>query len=124
MKQRHRIEFDPQALDDLTRLHEFLLNAAPEYADQSLNRIYQSFKTLEITPHSCRKTDIQGDRILRELVIDQGKSGYLPLFEIRPDDCVMILAVRHQREGDYHGKPNLFLESAPKLPPMFGLEIV
>jgi plasmid stabilization system protein ParE len=100
--QRYRIEFDPQALDDLKRLHEFLLVAAPEYANQSLDRIYQSFKTLEIIPRSCRKANIQTDRNLRELVIDQGRSGYLALFEIRPDDCVLILAVRHQRENDYH----------------------
>jgi plasmid stabilization system protein ParE len=100
--QRYRIEFEQQALDDLKRLHEFLLAAAPEYADQSLDRIYQSFKALEIIPHSCRKADIQSDRILRELVIDQGRSGYLALFEIRPDNCVLVLAIRHQRESDYH----------------------
>ncbi len=100
--QRYRIEFEQQALDDLQRLHEFLLAVAPEYADQSLDRIHQSFKTLEIIPHSCRKADIQSDRNLRELVIDQGRSGYLALFEIRPNNCVLILAVRHQRESDYH----------------------
>jgi plasmid stabilization system protein ParE len=100
--QRYRIEFAQQALDDLLRLHEFLLLAAPEYADQSLDRIYQSFQTLEIIPHSCRKAKIQSDRTLRELVIDQGRSGCLALFEIRPNNCVLILAVRHQRESDYH----------------------
>jgi plasmid stabilization system protein ParE len=100
--QQYRIEFEQEAIDDLKRLHEFLLTAAPEYAETSLDRIYQSFKTLEIIPHSCRKANIQTDRNLRELVIDQGKSGYLALFEIRPDNCVVILAVRHQRESDYH----------------------
>ncbi len=100
--QPYRIEFEKQALDDLKRLHEFLLEAAPEYADQALNRIYKSFKTLEIIPHNCRKANIQTDRNLRELVIDQGRSGYLALFEIRADACVLILAVRHQRESDYH----------------------
>jgi plasmid stabilization system protein ParE len=100
--QRYRIEFEQQALNDLQRLHEFLLAAMPEYADQSLDRIHQSFKALGIIPQSCRKADIQTDRTLRELVIDQGRSGYLALFEIRPDDCVLILAVRHQRESDYH----------------------
>jgi plasmid stabilization system protein ParE len=100
--QQYRIEFEQEAIDDLKRLHEFLLTAAPEYADESLDRIHQSFKTLEIIPHSCRKANIQTDRNLRELVIDQGKSGYLALFEIRPDNCVLILAVRHQRESDYH----------------------
>jgi plasmid stabilization system protein ParE len=100
--QRYRVEFEQQALDDLQRLHDFLLVAAPEYADQSLDRIHQSFKTLEIIPHSCRKADIQSDHNLRELVIDEGRSGYLALFEIRPSNCVLILAVRHQRESDYH----------------------
>jgi plasmid stabilization system protein ParE len=100
--QRYRVEFEPQALDDLQRLHDFLLMAAPEYADQSLERIHQSFKTLEIIPHSCRKADIQSDRNLRELVIDQGRSGYLALFEIRPNDFALILTVRHRRESDHH----------------------
>jgi plasmid stabilization system protein ParE len=100
--QQYRIEFEQEAIDDLKHLHEFLLTAAPEYADESLDRIHQSFKTLEIIPHSCRKANIQTDRNLRELLIDQKKSGYLALFEIRPDNCVVILAVRHQRESDYH----------------------
>lgn len=100
--QAYRIEFEKQAIEDLKRLHGFLLEAASEYADQALDRIHESFKTLEIIPHSCRKADIQSDRNLRELIIDQGRSGYLALFEIRSDGCVLILAVRHQRENDYH----------------------
>jgi plasmid stabilization system protein ParE len=100
--QHYRIEFEQEALDDLKRLHEFLLATFPEYADQSLDQIYQSFKTLEIIPHSCRKADVQSDRILRELIIDHGRSGYLALFEIRPNDCMLVLALRHQRESDYH----------------------
>lgn len=39
---------------------------------------------------------------LRELVISFGAAGYVALFEIEPDDIVTILAVRHQRESDYH----------------------
>ena len=99
---RYRIEYEHAAIVDLKRLHQFLIDAAPEYADAALKRIDDTIKTLEIIPHSCRKANIQSDRQLRELVINQGKSGYLALFEIRPDDCVLILAVRHQRESDYH----------------------
>lgn len=96
------IEFDPQAREDIERLHAFLLEAAPEYADQAIERIYKSFKILEDIPHSCRKAHSQDGVQLRELVIDQGSSGYLALFEIRPDGVVSVLAIKHQRESDYH----------------------
>jgi plasmid stabilization system protein ParE len=99
---RYRIEYEHAAMLDLKRLHQFSIDAAPDFADAGLKRIDDAIKTLEIIPHSCRKAQVQSDRNLRELVIDQGKSGYLALFEIRPADYVLILAVRHQRESDYH----------------------
>jgi plasmid stabilization system protein ParE len=40
---------------------------------------------------------------LRELVISRGRTGYLALYEYdEPSDLVIVLAVRHQREQDYH----------------------
>jgi plasmid stabilization system protein ParE len=99
---RYRIEYDPLAIEDLKRLHEFLMEAAPEYADAALERIDQAVKRLEIIPHSCRKANFQDGVQLRELIIDQGSSGYIALFEIRPDGVVSILAFKHQRESDYH----------------------
>ncbi len=99
---RYRIEYEHAEIVDLKRLYQFLIDAAPEYADAALERIDETIKTLEIIPHSCRKAQVQSDRHLRELVINQGKSGYLALFEIRPNDCILILAVRPQRESDYH----------------------
>ena len=39
---------------------------------------------------------------LRELVIPFGSAGYVALFEIEGPGHVTILAVRHQREEDYH----------------------
>ncbi len=98
----YRVEYEHAAIVDLKRLHQFLIDAAPDYADAALERIDEAIKTLEIISHSCRKAQTQSDRHLRELVINQGKSGYLALFEIRPDDRILILAVRHQRESDYH----------------------
>jgi plasmid stabilization system protein ParE len=99
---RYRIEYDPAAIDDLKRLHEFLMDAAPEYADAALERIDQAVKKLEIIPHSCRKASFEDGIQLRELIIDQGSSGYIALFEIRPEGVVSILAIKHQRESDYH----------------------
>jgi hypothetical protein len=44
-----------------------------------------------------------GDRpLLRELIIPFGDAGYVALFEIDDPRRISILAVRHQREEDYH----------------------
>jgi hypothetical protein len=39
---------------------------------------------------------------LRELIIPFGATGYVALFEISDSQTVVIAAVRHQRESDYH----------------------
>jgi plasmid stabilization system protein ParE len=99
---RYSYVLDPIAQDDLEHLYRFLAEAAPESTDKALQHIYDSFIVLEITPHSCRKAASIGGVQLRELIINFGRSGYLALFEIRPDDEVVILAFKHQRESDYH----------------------
>ena len=38
----------------------------------------------------------------RELIIPFGGSGYVALYEIVSASKVVVLAVRHQREEDYH----------------------
>ncbi len=39
---------------------------------------------------------------LRELVISRGRSGYVALYSYEePDDTVLVLAIRHQREAGY-----------------------
>jgi plasmid stabilization system protein ParE len=100
--QPYRVEIEQAAREDIERLHAFLLESAPEYADQALERIYKSFKILEVIPHSCRKASSQDGVKLRELIIDQGSSGYIALFEIRLEGVVSVLAIKHQRESDYH----------------------
>jgi plasmid stabilization system protein ParE len=98
----YRIEIEPAAREDIERLQAFLLDAEPEYADQAMERIYKTLKSLEVIPHSCRKAASIDGVQLRELIIDQGSSGYIALFEIRPEGVVSILAIKHQRESDYH----------------------
>lgn len=99
---RYRYVLEPEAQDDLERLYDFLLEFSPEIADAALERIYASLGTLEIIPHSCRKATSIDGKPLRELIINFGRSGYLALFEIRPDDVVLVLAIKHHRESDYH----------------------
>ena len=56
---------------------------------------------LRAFPFSCRKADADNP-FLRELLITFGASGYVALYEIEDEHTITILAVRHQREDDYH----------------------
>lgn len=56
---------------------------------------------LRMFPFTCRKID-DGNPFLRELIVSFGSSGYVLLFEVETAEQVTILAVRRQREGDYH----------------------
>ncbi|WJN73288.1 Death on curing protein, Doc toxin [Burkholderia anthina] len=56
---------------------------------------------LRLFPFTCRKLDASNP-FLRELIVSFGTSGYVLLFEIESAEQVTVLAVRHQREEDYH----------------------
>ena len=76
----------------------------PEFldlAERALQAIGDGMTVLELAPLSCRKAT-PGDPFLRELVIGFGASGYVALFEVDDERTVTVLAVRHQREDDYH----------------------
>ena len=49
---------------------------------------------------SCRKAG--SSSFIRELIIPFGNTGYVALFEIVNNSTVIIGAIRHQREDDYH----------------------
>jgi hypothetical protein len=55
---------------------------------------------LAITPFSFRKA--AQNPVQRELIIPFGATGYVALYEIVSPSKVVVLAVRHQREEDYH----------------------
>lgn len=100
----HRVRFVPEAEADLLRLYEFILDRdAGDWlvAEKALQAIMAGIRTLELTPFTCRKAG-HGSPFLRELVIPFGAAGYVALFEIDDAETVTVLAVRHQRESDYH----------------------
>lgn len=100
----YTVRFTEEAEADLVRLYEFLLEQDPDgtkLAERALARIVQAIDLLTQFPFTCRKA-LAHAPYLRELVISFGAAGYVALFEIEPDDIVTILAVRHQRESDYH----------------------
>ena len=100
---RFKVRFTSEAEADLLRLFDFLLEQDVAAAEQAREAIAKAIELLEVFPFSCRKA-LGGDRspFLRELIIPFGAAGYVALFEIENRDTVTILAVRHQREEDYH----------------------
>jgi plasmid stabilization system protein ParE len=97
------IEFAATAKDDLDRLHSFYANIDSVLADHALDTILSAFQTIQRHPYICRtaRQSELGSR-WRELLIDFGRSGFVALFEIESDSLVRVVAVRHQREADYH----------------------
>lgn len=99
---RYHVRLTPEAAADLERLQAFLIERDPIAAENALDAIERSLELLEHSPFSCRKA-WPGDRpLLREIIIPFGHAGYVALFEIDDARSVSILAVRHQREEDYH----------------------
>lgn len=90
-----RVRFTRDAQADLDRLYDFTI------AERALDAIRHAITLLETSPFSCRKVE-PGNAFLRELIIAFGSAGYVALFEIDDTDTVTVLAVRHQREDDYH----------------------
>ena len=100
------VRFSAAADDDLMRLFDFLLDRAETVED--LDRAQATIEAvrsaalnqLAATPYSFRKTGKSSTR--RELIIPFGATGYVALYEIASPSNVVVLAVRHQREEDYH----------------------
>lgn len=98
---KYRVRFTPDAESDLLRLYDFLLGQDLAAAERALDAIRSGIDVLRLSPFSCRKA-VPDNPLLRELVIPFGAAGYVALFEIDGPSTVTILAVRHQREDDYH----------------------
>ena len=99
-----RVRFTPEAEADLVRLYQYVLERDStdfDVAARALEAIRKGLAGLERSPFSYRKA-LPGNPFLRELLIPFGASGYVALFEVDDADTVTVLAVRHQREDDYH----------------------
>ena len=92
---------------DLERLFDYVFERElhiaggdPTRASEALDAIRRGLDTLRRSPFTCRKAG--EDALLRELLIPFANSGYVALFEIVERNEVMVMAVRHQLEEDYH----------------------
>ena len=95
-----------EAEEDLLRLFEFVLERELErggdleLAQRAQDAIEEGLATLARSPFTCRKA--ADSSFLRELVIPFGHTGYVALFEIADSENVVVGALRHQREDDFH----------------------
>jgi plasmid stabilization system protein ParE len=100
------VRLSPTAEADLERLFEFSLDRAEttedlDRAQAAIDAIRATAQhRLAITPFSFRKA--AQNPAQRELIIPFGGAGYVALYEIVSTSEVVVLAVRHQREEDYH----------------------
>ena len=99
------VKLTREALEDLQRLEDFLIELAVKHGDwdlpeRAVDAIERELRILETNPFTCRIAF--DDRLERELVIPFGSSGYVALFHIIGDAEIAVSAIRHQREDDYH----------------------
>lgn len=97
----YQVRYTRGAKQDLLRLYTFLAERDLPAAREALAALRKGMDFLRDFPFSCRKATPEKP-LLRELLIPFGAAGYVILFEIENRHTVTILAVRHQREDDYH----------------------
>ena len=106
MSEPFEVLYSDSAREDLIRLFDFLLDRAKtsedfESAQVAIDVIRDTVeRSLSRAPFVYRKAG--GSPFFRELVIPFGGAGYVALYEIKDATHVVVLAVRHQLEDDYH----------------------
>ena len=103
----YQVIYSHEAVEDLERLFDHVLERelnSPignlDIPARAVESIKQACQLLVYSPFSCRKAG--ASPFLRELIVSFGGSGYVALFEIQDSEQVIIGAIRHQYESDYH----------------------
>jgi plasmid stabilization system protein ParE len=97
----YEIKWTARACEDLDRLYTYMLDRDEEAAGRAYDAIVKAMAVLQDFPFSCRKASDESS-VLRELIVSFGSAGYVVLFKIEDSKTVIIAALRHQREDDYH----------------------
>lgn len=103
----YTVKFSEAAAEDLEQLFDFALQRELDSAtgdldipERAVQAIKEGMAFLALSPFACRKAG--SSSFIRELIIPFGHTGYVALFEIVDSNTVIIGAIRHQREDDYH----------------------
>lgn len=93
-----RLIYSEQALDDLGRLVDSLIEQDPTAALHTLDLIEKALSILRHHPNVGREVDAD----LRELVISRGRTGYVALYSFEEiKEAVLALTIRHRCEAGY-----------------------
>ncbi|MBP1850242.1 type II toxin-antitoxin system RelE/ParE family toxin [Rhizobium halophytocola] len=98
---KYTLRYTQTALNDFDRLYDYLIMYDLDLAARAYEAIAPAISQLEHFPFSHRKAP-GDDALLRELLVPFGSSGFVVLYRIDGADVISVLAVRHQREDDYH----------------------
>lgn len=103
----YTVEFSDAADADLEQLFDFALQRELssdtgdlDIPDRAVRAIKDGMAFLASSPFACGKAG--SNSFVRELIIPFGRTGFVALFEIVDSNTVIIGAVRHQLEDDYH----------------------
>jgi addiction module RelE/StbE family toxin len=95
-----KISYSSHAISDLERISDFLAENGSTGQLEALELIDEAINILARHPLIGRKAESE----LRELVISQGRTGYVALYSYEASqDVILVLAIRHQREAGFHG---------------------
>jgi plasmid stabilization system protein ParE len=103
----YTVQFSAAADEDLERLFDFILQRELESPTGDLDIPARALQAITAGIGFLRSSPFAGRKLgkspfIRELVITFGHSGYVAMYEIVDDSTVIIGAIRHQREDDYH----------------------
>lgn len=97
-----KIAYSANALSDLEGIADFMAAESNQAALDALDVIDDAIGMLARHPLVGRPAESH----LRELVISQGRTGYVALYAYDPAvDAVLVLAIRHQREAGFRYNP-------------------
>ena len=99
-----KIEYAQNALSDIKRLVDFLMESDATTALETFDIIDEAIKVLRRHPYIGRSTlnrsTSSGGK--SELVISRGKTGYIAIYKFdKLSDIVVILVIKHQREDNF-----------------------
>jgi plasmid stabilization system protein ParE len=93
------LKWTPQALSDVQRLHQFLVDKNPDAAKRAVQTIRAGVRILASQPRIGHPAEDMEPEY-REWLIPFGRSGYLVLYRL-DGEAVVLLAVRHGREAGF-----------------------
>jgi plasmid stabilization system protein ParE len=92
-----KLEWLPEALEDVERLHEFLRSKDVEAANQCVVTILEGVKLLKASPRIGRP--MSDEMRQRELFMSFGAGAYVLRYRLDDTEAIIIVRVWHSREN-------------------------